>query len=46
MLFSNFCSQESLGIYLKRHQIVAIAEIDTRRLTRLLRDKGDRQDVL
>ncbi|WP_286145886.1 carbamoyl-phosphate synthase domain-containing protein, partial [Shigella sp. FC1967] len=26
--------------YLKRHNIVAIADIDTRKLTRLLREKG------
>ncbi|MFD1245510.1 glutamine-hydrolyzing carbamoyl-phosphate synthase small subunit [Paralysiella testudinis] len=37
---SNFRASESLGDYLQRHQTVAIADIDTRRLTRLLRDKG------
>ena len=37
---SNWRAEESLDIYLKRNKIVAIADIDTRRLTRLLRDKG------
>ncbi|MFC4820467.1 glutamine-hydrolyzing carbamoyl-phosphate synthase small subunit [Dokdonella ginsengisoli] len=40
MLASNWRSSEPLDAYLKRHGIVAIAEIDTRRLTRILRDKG------
>jgi len=37
---SNWRSTESLPDYLKRHGVVAIAGIDTRRLTRILRDKG------
>ncbi|WP_373813451.1 glutamine-hydrolyzing carbamoyl-phosphate synthase small subunit, partial [Neisseria dentiae] len=37
---SNFRSSESLQGYLVRNQTVAIADIDTRRLTRILRDKG------
>jgi carbamoyl-phosphate synthase small subunit len=37
---SNWRSTESLPDYLKRHGTVAIAGIDTRRLTRILRDKG------
>jgi carbamoyl-phosphate synthase small subunit len=37
---SNWRSEQNLPDYLKAHQIVAIADIDTRRLTRLLRDKG------
>lgn len=40
LLKSNFRSTESLADYLARHNIVAIADIDTRRLTRILRDKG------
>ena len=40
LLMSNWRAEESLPDYLKRHNIVAIAEIDTRRLTRLLREKG------
>ena len=37
---SNFRSQESLSEFLRRHKVTAIADIDTRRLTRLLREKG------
>ncbi|MDC8014421.1 glutamine-hydrolyzing carbamoyl-phosphate synthase small subunit [Tahibacter soli] len=37
---SNWRSEETLGAYLARNGIVAIADIDTRRLTRILRDKG------
>ncbi|MFT3850704.1 MAG: glutamine-hydrolyzing carbamoyl-phosphate synthase small subunit [Propionivibrio sp.] len=32
--------QDTLGDYLKKHGIVAIAGIDTRKLTRILREKG------
>lgn len=39
-LYSNWRSKESLGDYLERKGIVAIADIDTRRLTRILREKG------
>lgn len=38
--YSNFRAEESLADYLLKHQTVAIAGIDTRRLTRILRDKG------
>lgn len=37
---SNFRNTEALDSWLKRHNIVAIADIDTRKLTRLLREKG------
>lgn len=37
---SNWRAEESLQSYLYRHQVIAIADIDTRRLTRLLRDQG------
>ena len=37
---SNWRQQNTLQDYLKKHGIVAIADIDTRRLTRILRDKG------
>lgn len=37
---SNWRATENLSDYLKKHDIVAIAGIDTRRLTRILRDKG------
>jgi carbamoyl-phosphate synthase small subunit len=40
MVASNFRSQESLSDYLTRHNVVGIADIDTRRLTRILREKG------
>jgi len=40
LLHSNWRSEESLSDYLKRHSIVAIADIDTRKLTRILREKG------
>ena len=37
---SNWRSKESLPEYLARKQVVAIADVDTRRLTRILREKG------
>jgi carbamoyl-phosphate synthase small subunit len=37
---SNFRSTQSLSDYLKSENIVAIADIDTRKLTRILREKG------
>ena len=37
---SNYRNEEGLSAYLKRNNIVAIADIDTRKLTRLLREKG------
>lgn len=40
LLASSFRSEESLSEYLTRKNVVAIAEIDTRRLTRILREKG------
>lgn len=40
MLPSNFRSALSLDAYLRKHNILGIADIDTRRLTRILRDKG------
>ena len=40
MLVSNFRSEQSLSDYLKSQNIVAIAGIDTRKLTRILREKG------
>lgn len=39
-LMSNWRAEESLPDYLMRKQVVAIADIDTRRLTRILREKG------
>ncbi|NVK43438.1 MAG: glutamine-hydrolyzing carbamoyl-phosphate synthase small subunit [Oceanospirillaceae bacterium] len=40
LLASNFRSEQSLEEYLKANNIVGIADIDTRRLTRILREKG------
>jgi carbamoyl-phosphate synthase small subunit len=37
---SSWRSTQSLGCYLRDNNIVGIADIDTRRLTRILRDKG------
>lgn len=37
---SNWRSEERLAAYLQRHGIVAISDIDTRQLTRILRDGG------
>jgi carbamoyl-phosphate synthase small subunit len=39
-LMSNWRGELSLQDYLLEHKVVAIADIDTRKLTRLLRDKG------
>ena len=46
LLDSNWRAQEPLETYLQRHQVVAIAGIDTRRLTRLLREKGAQNGCL
>jgi carbamoyl-phosphate synthase small subunit len=40
LIASNFRSTQSLSDYLKAEGIVAIAGIDTRKLTRILREKG------
>ena len=40
LLVSNFRSEQSLESYLQERGVVGIAEIDTRRLTRILREKG------
>lgn len=40
LLASNFRSQQSLDEYLKSHNVVGIADIDTRRLTNVLRNTG------
>jgi carbamoyl-phosphate synthase small subunit len=39
-LQSNFRSKQSLEVYLKTRNILGIADIDTRRLTRILRETG------
>ncbi len=40
LLASNFRNQQSLSDYLKANKVVGIADIDTRKLTRILREKG------
>ncbi|NRD72755.1 glutamine-hydrolyzing carbamoyl-phosphate synthase small subunit [Shewanella sp. VB17] len=40
LIASNFRNQQSLSDYLKAHNVVGIADIDTRKLTRILREKG------
>ncbi len=46
LLTSNWRSEEPLDDYLQRHNIVAIAGIDTRKLTRILREKGAQNGCL
>lgn len=43
---SNWRSSEDLGAYLQRNNVIAIADIDTRKLTRLLREKGAQSGCL
>jgi len=40
LLASNFRNEQSLDEYLRQRNILGIADIDTRKLTRILRDKG------
>lgn len=46
LLASNFRSEEALDAYLKRKNILGIADIDTRKLTRILREKGAQSGCL
>ena len=46
LVVSNWRAQESLDDYLSRHGIVAISDVDTRRLTRHLRDKGSQNGAI
>lgn len=46
LIASNYRSEQSLSDYLKVRNIVGIADIDTRRLTRILRDKGAQNGCL
>jgi carbamoyl-phosphate synthase small subunit len=46
LLASNFRNQASLSDYLKARNVIGIADIDTRRLTRILRDKGAQNGCL
>ncbi len=40
LIASNFRNEQSLSDYLKSQNVVGIADIDTRKLTRILREKG------
>ena len=46
LLASNWRCKQSLDEYLRENNIVAIAGIDTRRLTRILREKGSQNGCL
>lgn len=46
VLASNFRSEKTLSDYLQENNVVAIADIDTRQLTRLLRDKGTQRGCI
>jgi carbamoyl-phosphate synthase small subunit len=46
LMASNYRNEQSLSDYLKSRNIVAIADIDTRRLTRILREKGAQNGCL
>lgn len=46
LLASNFRNQLSLSQYLIQHNVVGIADIDTRKLTRILREKGAQNGCL
>ncbi|MBI3575591.1 MAG: carbamoyl-phosphate synthase small subunit, partial [Gammaproteobacteria bacterium] len=39
-VYSNWRAQQSLPEFMRRHKLVGIAGLDTRRLTRLLRERG------
>jgi len=45
-LHSNWRSKEGLSDFLKRQKIVGIADLDTRKLTRILREKGAQNGCL
>jgi carbamoyl-phosphate synthase small subunit len=45
-MVSNWRNQEDLSSYLTRNNVVAIADIDTRKLTRILREKGAQNGCL
>ncbi len=45
-LHSSWRAQESLAVYLKRNNVIGIADIDTRKLTRILRTKGAQNGCL
>ncbi len=46
LIHSNFRNTQSLSQYLVANNVVAIADIDTRKLTRILREKGAQSGVI
>jgi len=46
LIHSNFRNTQSLSQYLVANNVVAIADIDTRKLTRILREKGAQTGVI
>lgn len=46
LLASNWRQEKSLSDFLQERAVVAIADIDTRRLTRILRDKGAQRGTI
>lgn len=46
LLASNWRSTNTLDQYLRNNNVVGIADIDTRRLTRILRDKGSQNGAI
>lgn len=46
LMASSFRSEQSLSAYLSANNIIGIADIDTRRLTRILREKGAQNGCL
>ncbi|HEY5718034.1 MAG TPA: glutamine-hydrolyzing carbamoyl-phosphate synthase small subunit [Motiliproteus sp.] len=46
LLASNWRNQKSLDQYLRDNNIIGIADIDTRRLTRILREKGSQSGCI
>jgi carbamoyl-phosphate synthase small subunit len=46
LVTSNYRSQQSLAAYLDEHGVVALGGLDTRALTRLLRDKGSQNGAI
>jgi len=44
--YSNWRAQQGLGDFLEKQRIVGIADLDTRRLTRILREKGAQNGCL
>jgi carbamoyl-phosphate synthase small subunit len=46
LMASNFRSEKSLADYLASHNVLGIANVDTRRLTRVLREQGSQNGCL